>query len=140
VAKHIGVTVNFKQLFTESYERAVLGNQEPFFAEFYAIFISKSLDLKHMFAQTNMRKQRQSLATSLTLLVWFAEEHKSDAQLEQLAKQHAGFGLTAELYDVWMDALIEALKKTDTQHTKEESLAWRIILSPGITFMKQFNL
>ena len=128
--------MNFKQRFHDSYERAITRDPDLFFTEFYRIFHAKSPTIANMFVNTNMEKQKKSLVTSLMLMVWFADKRESDNDLEQLAQRHKTLGIINEQYDIWMDALVETLQTVDSNHNEQDALAWRIILSPGITFMK----
>jgi hemoglobin-like flavoprotein len=131
--------MNFIKLFHDSYERAVTHEPDAFFTEFYRIFHAKSASIAQMFADTDMQMQRQALVASLMLMVWFSNERKSDEQMQQLAARHAELGIKLDLYDLWMDALIETLALVDPHHDDADALAWRIVLSPGITYMKHAN-
>ncbi|HSP56757.1 MAG TPA: hypothetical protein VLO12_00455, partial [Halomonas sp.] len=40
------------------------------------------------------------------------------------------------LYDLWLEALIETVRRFDDQYTDEAELAWRLVMAPGIVYMK----
>lgn len=41
-----------------------------------------------------------------------------------------------ELYDLWLECLIETVAEFDDGFRDEVELAWRLVLSPGIVYMK----
>jgi hypothetical protein len=58
--------------------------------------------------------------------------------LERLAKLHsrAEMDIKPELYDLWLDQLVQAVKEFDLMFAPETETAWRHVLQPGIEFMK----
>jgi hemoglobin-like flavoprotein len=60
------------------------------------------------------------------------------AHLERLAKLHgrAELDITPELYDLWLDRLVQAVSEFDPMFDPEVETAWRRVLQPGIEFMK----
>ena len=41
-----------------------------------------------------------------------------------------------DLYDVWLECLMQTLKEFDPEYSSEVELSWRVVLAPGITYMK----
>jgi hemoglobin-like flavoprotein len=58
--------------------------------------------------------------------------------LERLAKLHcrAELDIKPELYDLWLDRLVQAVKEFDPMFNPEIETAWRHVLQSGIEFMK----
>ena len=58
--------------------------------------------------------------------------------LQRLAKLHsrAELDIKPELYDLWLDRLVQAVKEFDPMFDPETETAWRRMLQPGIEFMK----
>jgi hemoglobin-like flavoprotein len=58
--------------------------------------------------------------------------------LERLAKLHSRtqMDIKPELYDLWLDRLMQAVEEFDPMFNMEIEIAWRRLLQPGIEFMK----
>jgi len=58
--------------------------------------------------------------------------------LERLARLHsrAELDIKPELYDLWLDRLVQAVEEFDPMFDLEIETAWRRLLQPGIEFMK----
>lgn len=71
------------------------------------------------------------------LFIFYATQNAND-YLEAIAARHShhDLGIGNELYDIWLDALVDTVKEFDPQFNNDIALSWRIILSPGITYMK----
>ena len=41
-----------------------------------------------------------------------------------------------ELYEAWLDSLIATARESDPDFDDELELAWRVVLAPGIAYMK----
>ena len=131
---------NYETVFRESYKRA-LGNDSynaDFISKFYERFFAQSEQVKELFKNTNMSAQKTMLHDSLDLLVEFYTTKKLDPRLVHLARVHGnqGFKVPLELYDLWMNSLIEALAEFDPEFGEDVELAWRLVLAPGITLIK----
>lgn len=60
-----------------------------------------------------------------------------DLYLEYIAKRHNRHNLNIEpeLYDLWLEALIDTVRECDDQFDAEVEQAWRSILDYGIEYM-----
>ena len=67
-----------------------------------------------------------------------SDESERMVHLERLAKLHsrAELDIKPELYDLWLDRLVQAVKEFDPMFDAETGAAWRRMLAPGIEFMK----
>ena len=105
---------------------------------FYEIFINKSSAIAEMFKNTSMDSQKLLLKKSLAELLKFYEERQVNQHLLKIGQIHAPdkMNITPEMYDLWLDTLMETIKKYDPEFMPKIELAWRVTLSPGITYMK----
>jgi hemoglobin-like flavoprotein len=130
--------MDFEELFHKSYKRNVEDKYYLFFSRFYEIFIDSSEEVKEAFKNTDMNRQVEMLQDSLHHIINFASSKKSNSFLEALAVIHKGNKITENMYDLWIQAILKTLQEIDPHYQPEEGLAWRIMLSPGIEFMKGF--
>ena len=61
------------------------------------------------------------------------------AELERIAQVHNRLGIADAFYDLWLDALVSAVREYDEQADEATELAWRWALTPGITYMRLLN-
>lgn len=132
--------INYEDLFDRSYQR-LLGNgcyNVNLIDSFYRLFLSKSCVIAELFAETNMSAQKTMLHDSLDSMVEFSRTKTITPYLQKLADIHGKGGKQVPLYlfDVWLDSLMETLYEQDPLFSKSEELSWRLVLSPGITFIK----
>lgn len=131
---------NYENIFRNSYTRALGGNSynAGFIEEFYRHFMSRSKEIADLFANVDMSAQKTMLHDSLEHMVDFYTTKKLSPQLERLAKVHGKqqLNIAPSLYDVWLDSLMAALAKYDAEFNPEVELSWRLVLAPGITYLK----
>lgn len=130
--------MDFDELFSDSYQRNVLEKSDLFFCRFYEIFIDSSAEVREAFKNTDMARQQEMLKDSLHQIKNFALTKKSNSFLEMLAVVHRGTNIKNDMYDLWLQAIVQTLQEIDPNYQPEEGLAWKIILSPGIEFMKGY--
>jgi hemoglobin-like flavoprotein len=134
---------DYIELFTESYKRVLefKDEQKKFLDRFYELFFTRSPEIARLFRNTNMSAQKTMLQDSLFYMKEFFISKKDNEYLRRVAKVHSqsGHDIPAEFYDVWLDTLIETVKEYDSQFNEDVELAWRIALSPGITYMKHMH-
>jgi len=136
--------MSFIDTFNASYERIMgrgiklTSQSDDFFEYFYKIFIASSDEVALAFANTEMDRQRSMLKKSLLLLVSFFAGHQANPYLEQIAHRHAAdsVNIPHRLYDVWLECLIESVRKYDPAYDDDVELAWRLVLGHGITYMR----
>lgn len=132
--------MEYERLFDNSYERVILEVREgrEFFEAFYNRFLASSPVVRHKFRHTDMEQQRNMLKKSFYNLLAFYASGSADSVLERIALSHSrkGLDIPPDLYDLWMDCLASTIKDYDPQYGEEVELAWRLVLSPGITYMK----
>lgn len=132
--------MSFEQIYDESYER-VLANRvrsRDFFEAFYGNFLASSKEVREHFANTDMQVQKGILKKSFYNLLVFYGSNQADDYIKKIAKSHDKHHLNIRpaLYDIWLENLMKTLKAFDPKFNDDVELAWRLVLSPGITYMK----
>jgi hemoglobin-like flavoprotein len=126
-------------IFNDSYERVInrFGKSGEFFTAFYDLLIANNPEAAEKFRDTDMAKQVQMLHASVAILVAFYGMGVQDDYLQRLAERHSkrGADIPPRLYGVWLDCLIETVRRFDPKFNENVSVAWRSVLSKGIEFM-----
>ena len=131
-------------LFDASYERlfgskvGAAEQSEPFFTTFYGHFL-RHPDISELFLETDMKRQVSMLRRSFYYVAAFYVSTEPSAELERIGQLHHRLGIKPDLYDVWLDALVETVRELDSQCDLATELAWRWALTPGITYLKLFD-
>jgi hemoglobin-like flavoprotein len=124
------------ELFNDSIERC--SGSPDFLRRFYALFLASSETVARKFEHTDLKRQARMLKTSLYIMMLAGGGSERIVHLERLAQLHsrAGLDIKPELYDVWLDRLLQAVREFDPLCDPEIETAWRRLLQPGIEFMK----
>jgi hemoglobin-like flavoprotein len=126
-------------IFNDSYERVLktFGKSGGFFPAFYALLIANSPEAASKFRDTDMDKQVQMLHASVNILMVFFASGRQDDYLRKLAERHSkrGADIPPRLYTVWLDCLIETVRRFDSKFNDDVATAWRSVFSKGIEFM-----
>ena len=85
-----------------------------------------------------MQMQKDILRMSLVYVVNFFVNHRAGERLEEMAFSHSAGqkDIHPRFYQLWIDALVETVKACDPKFDSSVELAWRVVLAPGIEFMK----
>ncbi len=129
---------NYSRVFSRSLTRAVAADPDRFFSQFYDRFIPSSPEVTALFEGVDMKRQRKIIEASLAYMSEFAAFLTKTDPLERLAERHSrrGIDVAPALYEVWLDMLVETVRESDPEYSDEVGLAWRVVMSPGIAFMK----
>lgn len=132
--------MSFDDIFDASYDRVQLECDADleFFEAFYRRFVGSSPEIRALFRNTDMAAQRSMLKRSFFSLVSFYASGTTDDVLRRTAQLHNAkqLNIKPHLYDLWLECMIDTVKHFDSEFDDEVELAWRLILSPGITYMK----
>lgn len=132
--------MSYEALFDQSYERVLKTslNGRDFFEAFYDHFLSSCDDVRDKFKHTDMDVQRKMLKKSFYSLLVFYASNSADDYLNKMVCKHSekGVNIPNHMYDQWLDCLVDTVKEYDTQCDSEIALAWRLVLSGGVTYMK----
>ncbi len=131
---------NVEELFNDSYAR-IMGRESEgrdFFDAFFEDFFTRSPMIREKFKETDLDDQKVNLRQSLLHLMAFFSTKSIDSELERIARIHSKseHDITPDLYEVFTDSLISTLRTFDPLFDDNIELAWRVVLAPGIEFMK----
>ncbi len=124
------------ELFNDSLERCMASS--GFLDRFYELFLASSEEVSEKFKDTDFRRQKRMLRASLYLMIAaFSGEPRAQAELEQRAEFHSRRqrDIRPELYDLWLECLIRAVKEFDRKFTDETERVWRKVMRQGIELM-----
>lgn len=130
----------FETIYDESYQR-VIGrtcNGRTFFEAFYDNFLASSPEVRCKFEQTDMQAQARMIKKSFySLLVFYASNH-ADTYIHKIALAHdrCHLDIRPELYDLWLENLLKTVAVFDDHYCDDTELAWRLVMTPGIVYMK----
>lgn len=131
--------MDYDQAFLKSFKRVTTLDPEGtlFFKRFYERF-SESAEIREKMAGVDLKRQYGALRRSLLLMLEFFVNKRAGEQLRQIAfrHNHKGLDIRPHMYDLWLVALIDTVKKMDPQQDRDVLLAWKLVLSVGITFLK----
>jgi len=111
---------------------------EPFLWRFYELFMASSPKVADLFKDTDFERQQRVLQDSLYEMLVAAGTTKGPAhdELERLGALHKKLGVADDMYELWLDALVEAAREHDRRFTDELEKDWRASFAGPIDFMK----
>lgn len=128
----------YQKIAQDSYGRCRLASD--FLPDFYQTFFGGSPKIREKFHSTDMAVQQQVLDYGLRHLIRFYHEPApviSD-RIAALGKLHAKsrLNIEPELYDLWLSALIDTLRRHDSRFDATVEQAWREVAGHGIAAMR----
>lgn len=131
--------LDFLEVFDKSLARVCAKNRgDVFYQRFYDLFMARDPEVAKKFANTDMERQKEMLRESLTEMRIFFEEHVATPYITVLARLHgpSGRDIHPRLFEAWLDSLVAAVEELDPEYSIDVLTAWRIVMSPGIEFMR----
>jgi hemoglobin-like flavoprotein len=127
------------EVFRASLKRCLA--KPEFLLDFYGIFMASSDEVRQKFQNTDLKRQTEILADSLWVMANVAASAKDSAawdSLPRLAEKHdrAHLDIRPELYDVWLNALVETARRHDPLFTAKIESDWRETLAVGIDYLR----
>ncbi len=123
--------------FNESLERC---QTDPHFLTlFYKKFVISNPEVQEKFSNTDMEYQKMMLHASLYMIMLATRNNDAaEAYLDRVAKRHSksALDIRPELYDLWLETLIETVKEIDSIFNDDVENAWRTVMTFGIDYMK----
>jgi hemoglobin-like flavoprotein len=125
------------ELFDQSLQRC---NANPKFLDrFYERFLDSSPKVRQKFANTDFVRQKRVLRASFYLILLAAEDEEkgSERYLKELAVRHSSENLDigSELYDLWLDSLLETVRECDSAFDSKVEEAWERMMGVGIGYL-----
>ncbi|MBS3803256.1 MAG: globin [Oleiphilaceae bacterium] len=132
--------MSFENLFDNSFERVVRDKQQEndFFDAFYQRLLRSSPLIREKFTESDRLEQRKTVKKAFYGMVVFHASGSAAGLPEKVAFTHStrGRDIKPALYDHWLESLIDTMKEYDPYSDDDVELAWRLVLSTGITYMK----
>jgi hemoglobin-like flavoprotein len=75
------------------------------------------------------------LRESILVMLTFAQTGSGREEVERLAERHREVKVKPAHYDLWLDALCEALAKHDPKFNSQLEVMWRKAMRKGIEIM-----
>lgn len=111
-----------------------------FFEEFYNKLTARNPVFAELFEHTDMDRQIKMLMQSITYITSYSATLEATEELNHLALLHGRdrLDLPAEYYDTWLECLLDTVQEKDPMFDEHVDRAWRIVMTPGIEYMKSF--
>ena len=129
------------QVILETFERSLgrCTSQTRFLDLFYTKFLASSPKVRAKFEDTDFVRQKRALKASLHLILLAAGDEDGNAgrYLADVAEKHNAkhLDIGAELYDLWLDSLLETVEECDPEHDPEVARAWEEVMMVGIHYL-----
>lgn len=130
----------YRGIFNRSYQRAISPDFHGFFAAFYDRLRAAEPEIGLLFAKTDMDRQIRMLMASMTHVISFSNTLEAKDDLKQMAQFHGAgkLDLPSHYYDVWLRCLLDTVSEHDAKYDEHVETAWKVVLSPGVEYMKSF--
>lgn len=124
-----------------SYQRAVAPDYDGFFSHFYKRLITADDQIAKLFENTDMDRQSEMLKQSMSYIISFASTLEVKEDMVNLALLHGrdNLNIPKVFYDIWLDSLIETVSERDPEFDAHIETAWRVVMAPGIEYMKSLS-
>lgn len=128
------------ELFLASLKRCL--GAPGFLAAFYDRFTGSSAEVREKFRGVDMKRQVRVLEDSLYVVavaVQGEEGSLARGDLPRLAERHSrrDLDIRPELYDLWLQCLVETARGHDPQWSEDVAAAWRETLTFGADYLRQ---
>lgn len=122
----------------KSYGRVL--TKRTFIPAFYKIFTNSHPSIPGMFKNTDFEKQHELLAQSINMAILFTQNNviaKNAITRLRKSHDHEHLNIKPDLYPLWIDSLIRALKECDPEFTPALEQQWREIIEPAINHIRE---
>lgn len=127
------VSVHYDQV-VASYHRC--RESAGFFDTFYDLLLGKSAEIAGMFVNTDFKRQKLMLRESLIeVLNLYCGVESVREEILALGRRHVELKVRPAHFELWLDALCEAIERHDPEYEPGLKPAWRAALRPAIDLM-----
>lgn len=101
----------------------------------YQLFLERDPVIQSFFSGTDVNRHKESLRAMHTAFLMFARgDELAERFLRQVAEKHgpSGMNIPVELYDHWLNSMVEAVAECDPAFNPEVELAWREAGKKGV--------
>lgn len=131
------MTLSQSEVFQASLKRCL--DSTSFIKDFYDRFMAHSPEIREKFRGTDFDQQYRMLADSLYVMavaVRGGPENVARRDMQRITKRHQELDITAGMYDVWLERLLETAREHDPLFSDVLEEAWRATLGPGMEHMR----
>jgi truncated hemoglobin YjbI len=130
----------YRKLFNNSFERVIVPDSNKFYSRFYEILIATDPQIAELFTKVDMEQQIVMLKQSMTLVMSFSATLKPSSEMKKIAKLHGKgkLDIPAKYYDAWLDCMIKTVEEFDPKFDENIETSWRVLMAPGVAYMKSF--
>ena len=124
------------KVFSGSHERCQANPK--FLSLFYQKFIISNSEIREKFSNTDMENQKMMLHASLYMIMLATQSNDAASKyLDIVANQHSksALDIRPELYEIWLETLLETVSIIDPKHNIEVETAWTKVMTYGIDYM-----
>ena len=128
--------MNAAKIAKASYGRS--SSVPTFFQDFYERFFEVCPAVKPLFAKTDFERQRRLLQHAFGLLLIFPAQPEAEPNLlSRVAERHSRRDLNIDptFYPLFLDSLIDTVKRYDPEYTSAVERAWRSTVAQGVAYM-----
>jgi len=112
---------------------------QSFLDDFYNSFMGSSQEVRQMFVNTDLEKQKSLLKDGITYLIMYdADNIIGKIALKNIGEIHNRNQKNIEykFYPIWTKCLLQTVAKHDPKFDDDIKLAWDSVLIRGIDFLK----
>jgi len=122
----------------KSYIRA---GGKSFISTFYARLMDTSEDIRKKFEHVDMKAQAEILDHAIVMSFLFADKsHQSATKcINNVRESHnrKNLNIAPELYDTWLECLVETVGICDPHTNKELQADWHIVMSVAVNHIRE---
>lgn len=122
----------------ESYIRA---GGKSFASEFHDRLMETSEDIQRIFGHIDIEIQIEALAHAIVMSFLFVDKnhHGAAKYFHDIRESHNRHNLdiSPELYDVWLEIMIETVAVCDPQATEELLVDWHTVMSVAVEHVRE---
>ncbi len=125
------------KVFSGSLERCQ--TNPKFLSLFYQKFVISNSEIREKFSNTDMENQKMMLHASIYMIMLATQSNDAaSTYLDIVAKRHSKsvLDIRPELYDIWLETLLETVSIIDPMYKDEIETAWTKVMTYGIDYMK----
>jgi hemoglobin-like flavoprotein len=111
--------------------------QPRFLDLFYTKFLASSPKVREKFKDTDFVRQKRALKASLHMILLAAQDDDPGKYLSDIAERHGvrELNVGAELYDLWLDSLLDTVEACDPEYRSAVRKAWEEVMMVGIHYL-----
>ena len=124
------------ELFNDSFQRCLCNHD--FFKRFYELFLGSSQEVRDKFVGTAFKQQICAVHASLVMTMLASTGNDAaHTYLDKISERHSRLQMDIKphLYELWLQALISAVRENDPLFSDRVEQSWRQVMSYGINYL-----